>query len=119
MCAALEGQEWDVITSDHCMPHFSAPAALALAKELRPDLPFIVVCGETDPRLAVSLIKGGGCDHIEKRELVRIVPTIKRELREVATRRNRQQAKGALEVYGTRDRPDRALTQFRMRSYRH
>jgi two-component system sensor histidine kinase UhpB len=34
MRAALESQDWDVITSDHAMPHFSAPAALALAKEL-------------------------------------------------------------------------------------
>ena len=48
MRAALERQDWDVITSDHAMPHFSAPAALALAKEVRPDVPFIIVSGEID-----------------------------------------------------------------------
>jgi CheY-like chemotaxis protein len=62
MCAALERQEWAVITSDHAMPHFSAPAALALAKALRPDVPFIVVSGELDLNLAVSLMKGGAQD---------------------------------------------------------
>jgi len=29
---ALEKQDWDVITSDHAMPRFSAPESLALAK---------------------------------------------------------------------------------------
>ncbi len=34
MRTALEGQDWDLITSDQVMPQFSAPEALALAKEL-------------------------------------------------------------------------------------
>src|ERR1700693_4278554 len=48
MHTALEHKDWDVITSDHSMPQFSAPAALALAKELRPNSPFIVVTGKND-----------------------------------------------------------------------
>src|SRR5687767_5933384 len=59
MRAALAHQDWDVIASDHAMPHFSAPAALALAKEVCPDVPFIIVSGEIDLNLAVSLMKGG------------------------------------------------------------
>ena len=39
--AALTQQDWDVITSDHAMPFFSAPRALALAKEVRPEVPCI------------------------------------------------------------------------------
>jgi DNA-binding NtrC family response regulator len=92
MCAALERQEWDVITSDHAMPHFSAPAALALAKALRPDVPFIVVSGELDLNLAVSLMKGGAQDYIQKQELAHLGPAIARELREVEVRRARQRA---------------------------
>jgi DNA-binding NtrC family response regulator len=59
MRTALARQDWDVITSDHAMPHFSAPAALALAKEVCPDVPFFIVSGEIDLNLAVSLMKGG------------------------------------------------------------
>jgi DNA-binding NtrC family response regulator len=81
MRAALERQEWDVITSDHAMPHFSAPAALALAKALRPDVPFIIVSGEPDLNLAVSLMEGGAQDYIQKRDLACLVPAIARELR--------------------------------------
>lgn len=96
MREALETAEWDVITSDHAMPHFSAPAALSLAKELRPDLPFIIVSGEINLNLAVSLMKGGAHDYIQKREMARLVPAIERELREVAARRERKRVDAAL-----------------------
>ncbi|MBA4416905.1 MAG: hypothetical protein C0392_03185 [Syntrophus sp. (in: bacteria)] len=101
---ALEHQDWDVITSDHAIPHFSAPAALALAKELCPDVPFIIVSGQIDLNLAVSLIKEGAQDYIQKRELPRLVPTIERELREAKMRREHQQAKDALEISEARYR---------------
>jgi diguanylate cyclase (GGDEF)-like protein/PAS domain S-box-containing protein len=95
---ALEKQNWDVITSDHAMQHFSAPAALALAKELRPDLPFIIVSGKIDFNLAVSLMKEGARDYIQKREVPRLIPAIERELREAKLRREYQHAKAELEI---------------------
>lgn len=104
MRAALERREWDVITSDHAMPYFSAPAALALAKELRPELPFIIVSGEIDLNLAVSLMKEGAQDYIQKAQLPRVVPAIKRVLGEVEIRRDRQRAEAALEASETRYR---------------
>jgi PAS domain S-box-containing protein len=98
MRAALERQEWDVITSDHAMPRFSAPDALALTKELRPDLPFIIVSGEIDLNLAVSLMREGAQDYIQKDELARLIPALERELREVEVRRERRRAELALQV---------------------
>ncbi|MBI2319478.1 MAG: response regulator [Betaproteobacteria bacterium] len=59
MRAALQRQDWDLITCDHSMPNFNAPAALAIAKELRPDVPFIMVSGEIDLNLAVALVRSG------------------------------------------------------------
>jgi len=82
MHAALARQDWDVITSDHAMLHFGAPAALALAKEVCPEVPFIIVSGEIDLNLAVSPMKQGVQDYIQKRELARLVPAITRELRD-------------------------------------
>jgi PAS domain S-box-containing protein len=98
MRAALERQKWDVITSDHSMPHFSTPAALALAKTLRPDVPFIVVSGDTDLQLVVSLMKMGVQDYIPKQDLARLVPAIEDALRGVEVRRKRQQGEDALQV---------------------
>ncbi|OFZ98872.1 MAG: hypothetical protein A3H35_08265 [Betaproteobacteria bacterium RIFCSPLOWO2_02_FULL_62_17] len=82
MRAALEGQEWDLIICDQSMPGFSAPAALAIAKELRPDAPFIIVSGEIDLNLAVALIKLGAQDYVQKSQLIRLGPVIERELRD-------------------------------------
>ena len=76
MRAALERQEWDLITCDRSMPSFNAPAALAIAKELRPDVPFIIVSGEIDLNLAVALIKSGAQDYVQKSELTRLGPVI-------------------------------------------
>ena len=63
MRAALERQEWDLIICDHSLATFTAPAALAIAKELRPEVPFIIVSGEIDFNLAVVLIKSGAQDY--------------------------------------------------------
>jgi PAS domain S-box-containing protein len=104
MRAALTQQEWEVITSDHAMPFFSAPRALALAKELCPDVPFIIVSGEIDLNLAVSLMREGAQDYIQKGELARLVPAIARELRDVEGRRERQRAEAALREHEARFR---------------
>jgi PAS domain S-box-containing protein len=96
MRAALERQTWDLVTSDHGMPKFSAPAALALLKEVQPGLPFVIVSNEIDLTLAVSLMKAGAQDYIQKRELAQVAPAIQRELREVEVRRQRQAAEAAL-----------------------
>jgi PAS domain S-box-containing protein len=104
MRTALEDKDWDVITSDHAMPQFSAPAALALAKELRPNSPFIVVSGENDLNLAVSLMKSGAHDYIRKEDLTRLVPTIKEVMHEVEVGREQQQAEHSLQVSEARYR---------------
>ena len=96
MRAALESQEWDVITSDHAMPAFSAPHALALAKEICPDVPFIIVSGEMDLNLAVSLMRSGAKDYIPKRELERLSPAVAREIQDAELRRERQRVETAL-----------------------
>ena len=96
MRAALERQEWDLITCDHSMPNFGAPAALAIAKELRPDVPFIIVSGEIDLNLAVALIKLGAQDYVQKSELIRLGPVIERELRDARLTHQRKLAEDRL-----------------------
>jgi PAS domain S-box-containing protein len=104
MRAALESQDWDLITSDHVMPHFNAPAAQALAKELRPNLPLIIVSGEIDLNLVVSLIKAGAHDYIQKAELARLVPVIDRVLRDTELHHAQQRMEKALQASETRYR---------------
>ncbi|OGA52041.1 MAG: hypothetical protein A3G25_03275 [Betaproteobacteria bacterium RIFCSPLOWO2_12_FULL_63_13] len=96
MRAALNRQEWDLITCDHAMPGFNAPAALAIAKELCPDVPFIIVSGEIDLNLAVDLIKSGARDYVQKNEMMRLGPVSERELREARAAREHKLAEEKL-----------------------
>jgi len=96
MQAALKHQSWEIITSDHGMPHFSAPTALKIATQSCPLVPFIIVSGEIDLSLAVSLMRNGAKDYITKTELSRLVPVIERELHEVKLRKEIQKIESAL-----------------------
>jgi len=104
MLAAMRHQRWDVITSDHAMPRFSAPAALELAKQLSPATPFIIVSGEIDLNLAVALMRNGAKDYIKKQELPRLIPAIGRELREAGLSMEIKTVKNSLEISETRYR---------------
>jgi len=92
MRTELERQEWDVIISDHSVPNFDAAEALALAKAVRPDVPFIVVSENIDLNLVVALMKSGMQDYVQTSELVRLGSVIERELREAKSSRERQRA---------------------------
>ena len=96
MAAALKAQDWDVIISDHRMPHFSSLAALKLYRERGCDMPFIVVSGSIGEELAVSAMKAGAHDYIMKDNLTRLVPAVEREVREAGERRQGRQAEQAL-----------------------
>lgn len=97
MGAALDRGGWDIVISDHRMPHFSSLAALKLYKERGCDLPFIVVSGCIGEELAVSAMRAGAHDYIMKDNLTRLVPAVARELGEAETRRQCRRAAQALE----------------------
>jgi PAS domain S-box-containing protein len=96
MKTVLAKQMWDVVLSDYSMPHFSAPATLALLKETGLDLPFIVVSGTIGEETAVAMMKAGAHDYLMKGSLKRLVPAVERELREAEGRRERKRAEEAL-----------------------
>jgi diguanylate cyclase (GGDEF)-like protein/PAS domain S-box-containing protein len=94
--AALTGSEWDIVISDYSMPNFSALAALALLQKSGLDLPFIIVSGSIGEDTAVEAMKAGAHDYMMKGELKRLIPSIERELREAAVRREHKQSSEAL-----------------------
>lgn len=97
MAAALDGAgAWDIVVSDHSMPHFSAPDALELLREQKLDLPFIVVSGRMSEDLAVAIMKAGAHDYVSKSNLARLVPVVTRELRDARVRRQRKRAEEEL-----------------------
>jgi PAS domain S-box-containing protein len=95
MKAALKTREWDVILCDYSMPQFNALAALALVKEMKLDIPFIIISGTVGEDVAVEAMRSGAQDYLMKANLVRLGPTIDRELQESENRRARRRAEGA------------------------
>jgi PAS domain S-box-containing protein len=97
MKAALSKKTWDLILADYSMPHFSAPAALALLKESSLDIPFIIVSGSIGEDIAVKVMKAGAHDYLMKNNLARLVPAIEQELREAEVRRKLRESEKALQ----------------------
>ena len=96
MREALQGQTWDLILCDYMLPRFSGPKALTIFKESGQDIPFIIVSGVVEMREAVSVMKAGAHDFMEKGEMSRLIPAIQRELREAQNRLLKKAAEQAL-----------------------
>lgn len=87
MSSALENQKWDLVVSDHSMPHFSGSAALSLLRKTEHEVPFIFISGTMGEEAAVAALKDGAQDYLMKSNLKRLVPAVQRELREAEERR--------------------------------
>jgi PAS domain S-box-containing protein len=85
--AALERGPWDIIVGDNSMPGFSGREALALVRARGLDIPFIFVSGTMGEDLAVQALEAGAGDALAKGDLRRLIPVIRRELRDAKTRR--------------------------------
>ena len=96
MGAALEGQSWDIVISDHSLPSFNSLAALSLLKASGLDIPFITVSGTISEEIAVAMMKAGAHDYLNKGNLNRLIPAIDRELAQARVRHARKQAESAL-----------------------
>jgi PAS domain S-box-containing protein len=103
MASALKSP-WDLVISDWSMPGFSGAVALALLKEARLDLPFIIVSGTVGEEAAVEAMRSGAHDYVLKDKLSRLVPAVERELREQKERRARRRAEDALRASEARFR---------------
>jgi len=104
MRRALDEGSWDVVLSDYSLPSFSAPSALQVLKERGLDLPFLIVSRNVGEDLAVEAMKAGAHDYIMKDKMARLVPAIRRELREAQERGTRRRAEQALKESETRFR---------------
>jgi signal transduction histidine kinase len=85
-----------MILSDYALPSFDGYAALAIAKEKVPNIPFIFVTGTMGEEVAIETLKNGATDYVLKTRLARLSPAVHRALRETADRRERQRAEEKL-----------------------
>jgi PAS domain S-box-containing protein len=92
----LDEFEPDLILSDYTLPRFDGMAALSLARERVPSVPFLIVTGSVNEETAVGCMKAGATDYLLKSNLARIGPAIEGALARVRARTEKVQAEEAL-----------------------
>ncbi len=98
MAIAVADQEWDLVLSDWSMPGFGALEALRLLREHNIDVPCIVASGTVGEDVAVEALRNGARDFLVKHQLARLLPAIRRELREAELRKERNRMEAQLMV---------------------
>jgi len=86
----------DLILSDFSLPRFDGMAALSLARERAPSVPFLIVTGSVNEETAVRCMKAGATDYLLKSNLARIGPAVEGALARVRARTEKARAEEAL-----------------------
>ena len=86
----------DLILSDYTLPRFDGMAALSLARERAPAVPFLIVTGSVNEETAVGCMKAGATDYLLKSNLARIGPAVEGALARVRAREEKARAEEAL-----------------------
>jgi len=94
----LEEFQPTLILSDFSLPSFDGMAALAIAQEQCPEVPFIFVSGTIGEERAIESLKRGATDYVLKDRPTRLVPAVRRALQEVKERAGRKRAEEELRL---------------------
>ncbi len=90
--AALTRFKPHIILSDFSLPGFDGLAALKIATDEAPDTPFIFLSGTIGEERAIDALRRGAVDYVLKSNPARLVPAVRRALREVSERARRRLA---------------------------
>jgi two-component system cell cycle sensor histidine kinase/response regulator CckA len=90
--SALQDGNPDLIISDYSLPSYSGKAALAAAKSLRPDIPFVFYSGTIGEEAAIDALKLGAIDYVLKDKPKRLVTSIRRALDQSEQRQRQREA---------------------------
>ncbi|MBI4055467.1 MAG: response regulator [Elusimicrobia bacterium] len=94
--SALDRGSFDLVISDYTIPSFDGKEALAVIRKKFPEIPFVYVSGTIGEEAAIDALLNGATDYILKNNLKRLVPAVRRVLREIAERQEREKTEKAL-----------------------
>ena len=84
--AALQRGGFDLILADYTLPAFDGLSALRIVRQQLADVPFIFVSGTLGEEVAIDALQTGATDYVFKTRLSRLVPAIRRAMREAEER---------------------------------
>jgi two-component system cell cycle sensor histidine kinase/response regulator CckA len=85
--SAIQSGDFDLVISDFSFPSFSGDEALTIVREKMPDTPFIFVSGKMGEEAAIKSLLDGATDYVLKSNLARLVPAVRRALRDADEKR--------------------------------
>lgn len=95
----LTGTEFDLILSDFSLPGYTGIEVLALARKLKPELPFLFVSGTIGEERAIETLRLGATDYILKDHLDRLGAAVRRAIREFHECAERRRAEQQLRLF--------------------
>ena len=93
---AVERGGFDLILADYNLPSFDGVSALAIAKQKRPEVPFIFVTGSLGEERAIETLKNGATDYVLKDNRARLAPAVLRAIDEAAAQAQRKRLEDQL-----------------------
>ncbi len=94
--ASLDRGGFDIILADYTLPAFDGLSALKVALAKCPEVPFIFVSGTLGEEVAIEALKIGATDYLLKDRPSRIVPSVRRALRDARESAERNWAEALL-----------------------
>jgi PAS domain S-box-containing protein len=94
--AALDSGHFDLILSDFSLPSFDGLSALELARERRPQAPFLFVSGTLGEEVAVDALKSGATDYVLKQRMSRLGAAVSRAIANAEERQALRMAETAM-----------------------
>jgi diguanylate cyclase (GGDEF)-like protein/PAS domain S-box-containing protein len=88
----------DLILADYALPRFDGIRALRIAREVAPEIPFILLSGTIGEELAVEAIRLGAADYLLKDRLSRLGSAVHGALARAALVRDARRAEQALKL---------------------
>ena len=90
--AELAKADYDIVLADYALPSFNGMTALAITRQNRQDIPFILISGTVGEEVAVEALKSGATDYIIKQRISRLPFAVRRALQETRERADRKHA---------------------------
>ena len=106
--AALALESFDLILADYSLPSYDGLQALKCSRERCPETPFLLISGTIGEQAAIESLKTGATDYVLKHWPERLVPSIRRAVKEAEDRKQRRLAETELQ---RREDYFRALTE--------
>ena len=79
---ALQHATPDIVLADYSLPGINGLEAVQLKNKVNPEVPLVIISGKIGEEIAVDCIKKGANDYILKDKLFRLIPVIRRVIKE-------------------------------------